>query len=642
MRKFWVITSIGLAILLVGVLGVWVGAVYHGSLAAALGHRGEPYSMQPAQMASTASKTLYHCGMHPQIIQDHPGTCPICHMQLTPMQGGDAAEGGKAEAKILYYWDPMLGPSSISKTPGKSAMGMDMIPVYSDEASGGPTVTVDPAVVQNMGVQTAKVTKGSLNKTVRTVGVLEVPETGLYDITIKVNGYIDKLYADKTGMHIHKGDPLFDLYSPDLTVAEEELIAARKAVDAMSSAAPEVLKQAKDLMAGARRKLQLWDIPDADIDAIAKLEHAQKDITIHSPAEGHLEDKMIVQGTAVQAGMKLMRIEDHKTMWLEAKVYEGQLSLVQLGQIADATLDAMPGEAFSGKIIFINPHLDHMNRTTSVRIELSNSEFALKPGMYASVQIRTTPVEDVMLVPGSAIIDTGTRQLVFVQEDKGHFSPRLVTTGLSGDNDQVQVLSGVGPGEMVVTSGQFLMDVESRTLEAAQKFLNSNSTPTSTTGSTTAPATMPEMITTMSASTGESDDVVKAYLAVATYLGQDHADNKPANLSALVQSSGDFVQQVAMPENGPLAQAVKDAASLMTTESLEVQHKSFEKVGAAMLALIEKDPPSVKVAATLYVVNCPMEKADWLQTSPAVNNPFLPAMRTCGSVTKTLKLSPSK
>ena len=203
-------------------------------------------------------------------------------------------------------------------------------------SSGGPVVTIDPAVVQNMGVQTAVVTTGALRKTVRVVGSLEVPETGLYDITLKVNGYIDKLYADETGMHIHKGAPLFDLYSADLTVAEEELIAAGKSVDAMSSASPEILKQAQELVASARRKLQLWDIPDADIDAIAKLDHAQKEITIRSPAEGHLEDKMIVQGSSVQAGMKLMRIEDHKTMWLEAKVYEGQLPLVQLGQTVDA------------------------------------------------------------------------------------------------------------------------------------------------------------------------------------------------------------------------------------------------------------------------------------------------------------------
>ena len=523
MRKFWVGTSIILGILLAAVLGVFGGAVFHESIIAAFGvnspRRDQGVTALPADnngqqiktgsdQPNPTSKPLYHCGMHPWIIQDHPGTCPICHMELTRMQGGDAAQ---VEKKILYYWDPMLGPSSISKTPGKSAMGMDMIPVYSDEASGGPTVTIDPAVVQNMGVQTAVVAKGSLNKTVRVVGSLEVPETGLVDITLKVSGYIDKLYADKTGMHIHKGDPLFDLYSPDLTVAEEELIAARQSVEAMSSAGPEVIRQARELMASARRKLQLWDIPDAEIDAVAKLDHAQNDFTIHSPAEGHLEDKMIVRGSFVQAGMKLMRIEDHGTMWLEAKVYEGQLPLVQLGQTADATMDAMPGETFSGKIAFINPHLDHMNRTTSVRIELANPDLSLKPGMYAAVQIHASPVADAILAPGTAIIDTGTRQLVFVQEEQGHFSPRLVTTGLSGDNDQVEILSGLAPGEVVVTSGQFLMDVESRTLEATQKFLASSPPQAAATESATPPMTMPETVAALPPSSGESDGTSNTY-----------------------------------------------------------------------------------------------------------------------------------
>jgi hypothetical protein len=410
----------------------------------------------------------------------------------------------------------------------------------------------------------------------------------------------------------------------------------------MVSAAPEVQAQARELLASARRKLQLWDIPDAEINAIAKQDHAQKDMTIRSPAEGDVEEKMIVQGSSVQAGMKLMRVEDHRKMWLEAQVYEGQLPMVQLGQMADATVEAIPGKTFSGKIIFIDPHLDHMNRTTNVRIELDNPEFALKPGMYASIQIRTRPVEDAVLVPGTAVIDTGTRQLVFVVEEQGHFSPRLVKIGLSGDNDQVQVLSGLAAGEMVVTSGQFLMDVESRTLEATRKFLTPASVPAPATESATAPATMTQSNATIPALTGESDRVVQAYLAVVNYLQHDHAANKPADVSGLVQASGDLAKKATIPEDRPLAKAVKDAASQMASESLEAQHKSFEKVGASMLVLIEKEPPSTKIAAKLYVVNCPMEKADWLQTVPTVNNPFLPEMRTCGSVAKILTLNPVK
>ena len=440
---------------------------------------GSPHIKSPDQSNSN-TKTWYHCGMHPWIRQDHPGNCSICKMELTPERGGAGSGGGNivqtapAEKKLLYYWDPMLGPASISQKPGRSAMGMDLIPVYEDQVSAGPAITIDPTVVQNMGVQTAPVTKGSLAKALRTVGYLEVPETGLSDITLKINGYIEKLYADRTGMHIHKGEPLFDLYSPDLIVAEEELIAAKKSVDALASASDEVRKQAQTLTDSVRRKLQLLDIPDAEIDAVEKQGHASKQITFRSPVEGHLEDKMIVQGTAVQAGMKLMRIEDHGKMWLEAQVYEEQLPLVTIGQTADAFLDALPGKTLSGKIIFINPHLDHMTRTVNVRIELDNPDFAIKPGMYATVQIHAQPIEDALIVPRKAVIDTGTRKIIFVQEPAGHFSPRLVTTGLSGDNDQIQILSGVAPGEIVVTSGQFLMDVESRAQEAIQKLQSPN------------------------------------------------------------------------------------------------------------------------------------------------------------------------
>ncbi len=620
MRKFWIGTSITLAILLAMVMGVWVGAVKRDWIAGALG--AGPRQDKDSNVAAATgdgrqmtagsdhptptSKTLYRCGMHPWIIQDHPGACPICHMPLAPIQGGTIEEMG----------------------------------------TGGPVVTIDPAVVQNMGVQTAAVTKGSLHKTVRVVGTLEVPETGLYDITLKVGGYIDKLYADTTGMHIHKGEALFDLYSPELTLAEEELIAARKSVAAMTDASPEILKQTQDLMASERRKLELLDIPDSEIDAVAKQEHAPKTITIRSPAEGHLEEKMIVQGSSVQAGMKLMRIEDHRTMWLEAKVYEGQLSLVKVGQTADATLDAMPGKTFSGKITFINPHLDHMNRTTSVRIELENPDFALKPGMYASVQIQAQPVDDAVLVPGTAVIDTGTRQIVFVQEkEKGHFSPRLVTVGLSGDDDQVEVLSGLMPGERVVTSGQFLMDVESRSLEATQKFLSQSAATTTSLPSATIMATTPETVPAIAAAratNGESDAVVKSYLIVASYLQQDHADNKPADVAGLLQASGDLAEHAAMPENRSLAKALRDAIAPMGGQSLDAQHKAFENVGGALIALIAKDPPSTGIAPTLYIVHCPMENADWLQTAPAVNNPFLPSMRTCGSVTQTLQLAPAK
>jgi Cu(I)/Ag(I) efflux system membrane fusion protein/cobalt-zinc-cadmium efflux system membrane fusion protein len=402
--------------------------------------------------------------MHPQVIQDHPGDCPICHMALTPLNSGSTTVSGGPKK----WWDPMLGPSSITDHPGKSAMNMDLVPLDANQA--GPEVQIDPAVVQNMGVRTAEVTRGPLTKTVRTVGILKLPEPGLHDVALKVGGWVDKLYADQEGMHVIKGEPLFELYSQDLQVTEEELISAVKSAKSLdANASPAIRQEAQNLIDSAKRKLRLWDVAEEDIEAIANADQPPKDVPFRSPATGHIEDKMIVQGSAVQMGMKLMRVADHTKMWLDAQVYEEQLPVVKLDQKVMATVDGIPGKSFEGTVSFMYPHVDHMTRTLTVRMTLDNPGFELKPGMYATVEIKTQPSPDTIQVPREAVIDTGMRQIAFVTEGAGHFTPRQVRMGIMGDNDMVQILDGLAPGETAVTSGQFLMDVESRTIEATQK-----------------------------------------------------------------------------------------------------------------------------------------------------------------------------
>jgi Cu(I)/Ag(I) efflux system membrane fusion protein/cobalt-zinc-cadmium efflux system membrane fusion protein len=435
-----------------------------------------------SEMATTAGSTtrpkqLWTCGMHPQVIQDHPGFCPICHMKLVPLKSDsddDAATAPNAKRKILYYWDPMLGPSSIAHAPGKSAMGMDLVPVYEDEQSGGPTVRIDPTIVQNMGVRTAEVSRGPLKKTIRAVGMLEVPEDADHEINLKVNGWITKLYANKEGMHVHKGDPLFDLYSPDLKVAEEELIGAVKSLKALDANASDALRaQAEDMVDSAKQKLRLWDVADEDITALSNANKAPDTVPFRDPANGHVMDKMVVEGSAVQAGMKIMRIEDHTKLWLDARVYEDDMSQIALGQRMEIEVDAQPGKTYTGPIIFIYPHVDVTTRTVLVRVTLDNPNHELSPGMFATANITTKPVSDAVLVPREAIIDTGTRQIAFVVMGQGHFEPRKVRMGMLGDDDRVQILEGLAPGETVVTSGQFLLDVESRTTEAIDKLRQS-------------------------------------------------------------------------------------------------------------------------------------------------------------------------
>jgi len=390
------------------------------------------HALHEREPIQSHAKQLWHCGMHPQVIQDHPGDCPICHMALTPM----------------------------------NASGAD---THADHAE--PTVVrIDSAIVQNMGVRTATVTRGPLSKSVRTVGVLSLPEPGLHDVSLKVGGWIQKLYADQEGMHVHHGDPLFAIYSPELQTAAQELISAEKSWHLLSDrSSQEGRREAQMLVDSARRKLQLWDVDPRDIDAIAKADQPPAQIIFRSPASGHVEEKLIVQGGSVQPGMKLLRIADHSTMWLEAQVYEDQFSLVKSGQQVVATVDALTGRQFNGTIGFIYPHVDHMARTLKVRATLDNPDFDLRPGMYATVTIQTQPIPNAILCPREAVIDSGQKQIVFIDEGNGHFSPRQVRTGLLGDDNKLQILEGLEPGQTVVTSGQFLMDVESRTIEATQK-----------------------------------------------------------------------------------------------------------------------------------------------------------------------------
>jgi len=367
------------------------------------------------------------------------------------------------------WWDPMLGPSSISNHPGLSSMGMEMVP-YTGSLVGGSGIQIDPTIVQNMGVQTAPVTRGPLHKTIRAVGMFALPQPGMHDVALKVGGWIDKLYADQEGMHVHQGDPLFALYSPELQVAAQELVSAVQSARSLGpDAGATVKKEAASMMASARRKLELWDVDEREIDGIAKADRPPRDVTFFSPASGHIEEKMVVQGSAIQPGMKLMRVADHSVMWLDAQVYEQQIPLIKIGQTVEARLDAAPGKVFRGKVSFIYPHLDHMTRTLTARATFDNPDFELKPGMYADANLICEPVADAVQVPQEAVIDTGTKQIVFVAEGEGHFAPRTVRTGIRGDGDTIQVLEGLKEGETVVTSGQFLMDVESRTQEAIAK-----------------------------------------------------------------------------------------------------------------------------------------------------------------------------
>jgi multidrug efflux pump subunit AcrA (membrane-fusion protein) len=413
------------AIVAIAALGVGIGIGRRTPMRAPGGTTGLEHTAHEER----APRQLWTCGMHPQVLQDHPGTCPICGMQLTPVEVGD-----------------LTAPAG----------------------AAGAAVRIDPVVVQNMGVRTTTVREGTLAVPIRTVGVLAEAEPARHDVNLRVSGWIERLHASTEGMHLAVGDPLFDLYSPELQAAVGELIAARRARDATTSGGGH--DAAARVFAATARKLELYGLTPGEVGRLARLERAPRTVTFRSPIRGHLVEKSVVEGAAVEAGADVMRIVDHSRLWLDARVFEQDLPLVRLGQHATATLTALPGKTVTGEVIFIHPHLDDTTRTAMVRLEVANPSLVLRPGMYATVEIATDAPEPTVLVPREAVIDTGTRQIAFVAEKAGHFTPRELSLGTEAGG-QVQVLAGLTPGEQVVTSGQFLLDAESRLREAIQKHL---------------------------------------------------------------------------------------------------------------------------------------------------------------------------
>jgi Cu(I)/Ag(I) efflux system membrane fusion protein len=420
-----------------------------------------------SKKTNPADKTLYTCSMHPQVVQDHPGDCPICGMKLVPMrkQPSPVAAKGKngGERKIKYYKSTML-LGEISQTPRKDSMGMDMVPVYEGEDES-KTITVDPATVQKMGVRTAVVTKGPLRRIIRTVGAIDYNETALADVTTKFRGWIENLYVDSTGKQVRKGEPLFDIYSPDLYSAQNEYVLALNQAGASG------------LKASARQKLKLFDISEDQIAQLEKSRQPQRTLRVDAPIDGIVVEKMAVRGQMVEAGMKLYRLADLSIVWVQSQIYEQDLALLKLGQEAEVSLSYLPDRKFSGRVTYIYPTVDEKTRTARVRMEFHNPGLFLKPGMFATVELRAELKPTALLVPDSAVLRSGEKNTVFVALAGGHFEPREVRLGPRTDNNSYEVLSGLTEGERVVTSGQFMLDSESQLREAIQKMLNPNATP---------------------------------------------------------------------------------------------------------------------------------------------------------------------
>ncbi len=424
----------------------------------------------------------WHCPMHPTYTSDKPGDCPICGMKLVPIpksehaadRSGSAA--GAEQRRILFYRSPM-DPSVTSPVPAKDSMGMEYVPVYADEASrpassvpGLATVSVNASGIQLAGVRTAVAAREHLASSTRTVGLVLPDERLVRHVHTKIAGWVEKLHVNFTGQLVRRGQPVLAIYSPELLASQDEYLRARQSVARFaSSTIPEVREGGEELAASSRRRLELFDVPQSFLETIERTGKAQRTVTLVAPASGFVSTKEVLEGMEVQPGMELFTLTDLSHVWVEAEFYENEARLLRVGQRADVHLPYEAGHVMPAEVTFIYPTLSAESRTLKVRLELSNLDGHLKPGMFVDV---TADLEaaDGIAVPEDAVIDTGLRQVVFVELEPGTFEPRDVQVGLRGAG-RVVILSGVGEGDRVATRANFLLDSESKlraALQAAQ------------------------------------------------------------------------------------------------------------------------------------------------------------------------------
>jgi Cu(I)/Ag(I) efflux system membrane fusion protein len=419
----------------------------------------------PSPSATSATgKIQYQCPMHPSVHQDHPGDCPTCGMKLEKVDESGVFEVPPGERKIVFYRSPMDAKQT-SHTPRKDEMGMDYLPVYLDELQGaGPvtglvTVKIDPARQQLIGLVTAVATPGAIGGALRTTGRVAVDEARVHRVNVKFGGFVERVQADFVGQLVRQGEPLFSIYSPELLAAQEDLLLALRTQRSLASARG-LVADGDDLTSSARRRLQLLDVPASTIARIEQSGKAERTVAVLSPVSGVVVKKEVVPGMKLEAGGMPYELWDLSSVWVLADVYETDLQHVKVGAPATLTFKALPGKEYQGRIAFIDPVLDPKTRTAKVRVSLANPGAALKPEMFGEVVLRSAP-RQALRVPADAVIDSGTRSVVFVALGDGKFQPRVVRLGAS-DGDFVEVQDGLAAGDEIVTRANFLVDSESR------------------------------------------------------------------------------------------------------------------------------------------------------------------------------------
>lgn len=381
-----------------------------------------------------------------------------------------------AQSKLepLYYRHPM-DPSITSPVPAQGSMGMDYVAVYADGGTPGPsgTVSIDPVVVQNIGVRTTLATRAGLSHTVRAVGRIDFDEKRIARLHPKIAGWIEELYIDTTGAHVQEDTMLLSVYSPRLVASQQEYVLALRHLETLKNSPVEDIRRgAEELVQSSRARLELFDVPEHQIRELEESREPQKSLHIHSPSAGVVMQIGARQGQHVTPDTELYMIADLSQVWVYADIFEYELPWVKVGDEVEMTLAALPGEVFRGQLDYVYPYAEARTRTVKVRLAFDNPNLFLKPEMFAEVVIRTSMQDDAIVIPSEAVVRSGVQDQVFIVREPGRFEPRAVKLGIESEG-RVTVLEGLDAGDEVVTSAQFLIDSESKLKEAAAKMTRS-------------------------------------------------------------------------------------------------------------------------------------------------------------------------
>jgi len=518
----------------------------------------------------------------------------------------EAASSASGPSDKTQYWISGMHPWIVMPEPGQCPIcGMDLVPLDPEKFSG--EITINPVVVQNMGVRIDEVTEGPLIKTIRTVGIVEYDEKRVRDINPKVSGWIEEIYVDSLGARVEHGQKLFSLYSPQLYSAQEDyLIASRSGNDSLIEA--------------AKKRLEYFDVTDEQIARLKKRGEPEKAVILRSPFDGVVTEKHANEGMKVDPGMQTYRLADLSQVWVIATVYEYQLPYLEEGQQAVMTLPYIPGQTFEGRVSYIYPYLDEKIREAKVRIEFDNSNGILKPGMFANVELKSRLSAEATLAPRSAIVDTGVQKTAFVSMGEGRFEPREVETGLVTDEARIQILSGLKPGEQVVTSGQFLLDSEANMREALAKMMEG--TPASE-QAPVIPGLEPAATELTSDAAEPLREALTHYFTIQNALASDSLDN-------LAEAAGKLAQAIdSLPVEGAnLDQMIKEATELAGADDIETARLGFGKLSVPFRNLILSTGVPPGIEDDVLALRCPMFLRDqggavWLQVAGDIRNPYM-------------------